>query len=181
MLTVVGHTDQSGGWYQVKGPTLAGWISADPTFTGSGPFGTYSSPTLQLTTLYPATWTHSEAPPASVVFHAPGGAETVVMTTAATTAALGRGRPGYQQSNDQQVVVCGVTGDLVTFTQVTTPASSTPLPGGVPSGHYLVQVHLTLDPQHALGIDANLAGPAQLQPVLDIVNSVSFPYPRCGH
>ena len=179
MLTVLGHSADGGGWYQVKGTTVTGWISDNATLSGAGQFGSYTSAVHMLSTLYPATWTYAEAPPVSVVFRAPAAGPTVVMTTAATVAALGRGRAGYIQTKDEPIVVCGVTSDLVTYMQVTTPPTTTPPPGGVPTGHYLAQVNLTLDATHALGINGNLADLSQMPPVRDIINSVSFPFPRC--
>jgi len=164
-LTVLAHTDQGGGWYQVKGATVTGWISDNPKLSAPGKFKAYSSTPLQFAALYPDTWTVAEVPPASVAFHPPSGTDSIMATTAATVALLGRGKAGYRQSGDQQVVVCGITGDLVTYTQS--------------AGHYLAQVHLTLDPQHALGIDGNLADLAQVQTVRDFVNSLTFPYPQC--
>ena len=40
-LSVVGHTDQNGGWYQVQGQTVSGWISADPSLSATGQFQQY--------------------------------------------------------------------------------------------------------------------------------------------
>jgi len=59
------------------------------------------------------------------------------------------------------------------------PSNLPALPGGVAPEKYLVQVHLTLDAQHALGIDANLTSTSLLQTVRDFVNSVTFPSPLC--
>jgi hypothetical protein len=80
------------------------------------------------------------------------------------------------------VVVCGVTGDLVTYSQTNAnaaPATTQAPAGGVVVERYLVQVHLTLDAQHALGVDANLADLAQLETVKDVLYSLSFPFPQC--
>ena len=175
VLTVVA---QSSGWLEVKGPTVTGWISADPTLSAPGTFLAYNSTQHRVSLLYPQGWTATESPPASVVFHPSSGRDTVVVTTAATVAQLGRGLPGYHQTNDEQVVVCGVTANLVTFVQMGAPTTSTQ-PAGVVAEHYLAQVHLTLDAQHALGIDANVADVSQLQIYRDFVNSVTFPFPQC--
>jgi hypothetical protein len=169
---------QSSGWLEVKGPTVTGWISADPTLSAPGTFAAYTSTQHQVSLLYPQGWTATESPPASVVFHPSSGRDTVVVTTAATVGQLGRGLPGYHQTNDEQVVVCGVTGELVTFVQMAAPTTSTQ-PAGIVAEHYLAQVHLTLDAQHALGIDANVADMSQLQSYRDFVNSVTFPFPQC--
>ena len=169
---------QGSGWLEVKGPTVTGWISDDPTLSAPGAFVAYSSTKHQVSLLYPQGWTATESPPASVVFHPSSGLDTVVVTTATTVGQLGRGLPGYHQTNDEQVVVCGVTGDLVTFVQTGAPTTSTQ-PARVVAEHYLAQVHLTLDAQHALGIDANVADMSQLQSYRDFVNSVAFPFPQC--
>ena len=178
-LTVLAHTDQGGGWYQVKGATVTGWISDNPKLSAPGKFKAYSSTPLQFSALYPDTWTVAEVPPASVAFHRPTGTDSIVASTAATVALLGRGRPGYRQSGAEQIVVCGVTGELVTFTQVTAALPTGAVPGGVAAGRYLAQVHLTLDAQHAIGIDGNLADLAQVQTVRDFANSITFPFPQC--
>jgi hypothetical protein len=202
---VIGHTGDSGsGFYQVKGATVTGYITDNPALSADGKFSPYSSSQHNFSALYPDGWTQSESPPASVVFHSGDGADSVVVTTAATISQLGRGRSGYRQDSSTVVVVCGVTGDLVTFSQSgaspspstsrATTSTSTATPGSTaPPGaagaagtagtaaaqRYLVQVHLTLDAQHALGVDANLADLAQLQTVKNVVNSISFPFPQC--
>ena len=109
-----------------------------------------------------------------------------MVTTAKTVKELTRGRPGYRQDTSAVVVVCGVTGDMVTFSQSsaaappsTAQASSTAPPTATVAERYLVEVHLTLDAQHALAVDANLADLAQLQMVKDVINSISFPFPQC--
>jgi len=177
-LSVLAQNNQGGGWLEVKGPTVTGWISADPNLSAPGTFTSYTSTQHQVSVLYPRGWTPTELPPASVVFRAASGSDTVVVTTATTVAQLGRGRAGYHQTSDQQIVVCGVTGDLVTFVEMGA-ATTTAQSGGVVAERYLVQVHLTLDAQHALGIDANLADMSQLQSYRDLVNSVAFPFPQC--
>jgi hypothetical protein len=205
-VTVLSHTgDGANGWYQVKGATVTGYITDNPVLSAEGKFAPYSSSQHNFSALYPDGWTQAELPPASVVFHSGTNADSVVVTTAATTSLLGRGRSGYRQDSSTVVVVCGVTGDLVTFSQSGTSSSSAPptsrattstssangasttspgatVPPGVTTAaaqRYLVQVHLTLDAQHALGVNANLADLAQLQTVKDIVYSISFPFPQC--
>jgi hypothetical protein len=178
VVTVLGQTDQNGGWFQVKGTTVTGWISSNPTLSAPGRYTPYSSVPLQVSLLYPAAWTVAEQPPASTVFHVPPGHDTVVVSTASTVDQLGRGRAGFQRTNSEQVVVCGVTTMLATYSQTGATASSTQ-PAGVVSERYLAQVHLTLDPMHALGIDANLSDLSQLDAFRSIVDSVTFPFPQC--
>ena len=184
-LTVLGHTADGGGFYQVKGATVTGWVTDGPAYTSSGKFMAYGSDDHQFSALYLDTWTVTEAPPTSVVFRPPSGGDSIVVTTAATVALLGRGRTGYQQRHSETAVVCGITADLITYeaggtstgTSTTTGASAPP--GGATGERFLAQVHLTLDPMHALGIDANLADSASLPEVRDLINSVKFPFPQC--
>jgi len=60
------------------------------------------------------------------------------------------------QVKDESVVVCGVTSNLVTFMQVATPPTTTAPPGGVPTGHYLMQVNLPLDASEVQELVADL-------------------------
>lgn len=179
-LTVLGHTGAGAdGWYQVRGATVTGYITDNPVLSAKGKFTPYSSGPHNFSALYPEGWTTLDAPPASVVFHPQTGLDSIVVTTAATTGQLARGRAGYRQDSSAVMVVCGVTGNLVVFDQPNTSAPPSSLPGGTIAERYLAQVRLTLDAQHALGVDANFADPAQLQTVKDVVNSLSFPFPQC--
>ncbi len=177
VLTVLSHTD---GWYQVKGATTTGFITDNPNLSAEGKFTPYSSDQHNFSALYPDRWTAAETAPASVVFHPPAGSnDSIVFTTATTAGQLGRGRAGYRQQSAAVVVVCGVTGELVTLAQAgaaTPPATGV---GGAVPERYLVQIHLSLDPQHALGVDANLSDLAQLQTVKNVMYSISFPFPQC--
>jgi hypothetical protein len=178
-LTVIGHTDQGGGWFAVKGTTVTGWITDNPSLSATGRFMSYTSSTQQFSTLYPDTWTFAEVPPATVVFRPRSGTDSVVVTAATTADQLGHGRGGYQEGYRAPVVVCGVTGDLVTYSQIGTAPPTTPAPGGAQPEHYLAQVRLTLDAQHALGFDANLAAISGLEAVRDLLSATSFPFPQC--
>jgi len=101
------------------------------------------------------------------------------VTGASTADQLGRGRGGYQEGYRALVVVCGVTGDLVTYSQVGAAPPTAPAPGGAQPERYLAQLRLTLDAQHALGFDANLAAISGLQAVRDLLSATSFPFPQC--
>jgi hypothetical protein len=179
VLTVLAHT---AGWFQVKGQTVTGWISDSPTLSAQGKYGSYMDSAGAFGALYPATWTAAGSPPASVIFRAPTAGETIVVTTAANLGLLPAGRAGYRANGSEEVVVCGVTTYLNRFVKATAPVSTaTPAPGGAVLEPNLAQVRITLDPQHALGIDANLTDLSQLQAVRDFINSVTFPYPQCQH
>ena len=198
VLTVIGHTDQGGGWYQVKGTTVTGYISDNPALSAEGKFTAYDSAAHNFTALYPETWAATEAPPASVVFHPQSGGDSIVVTTAATASALPHGHAGYRQDSDTVVVVCGVTGDLLLFEQTsavpatspgaattsrgaatTSPGGATTSPGGAVAERYLTQIHLALDAQHALGVEGHLADLAQLPAVQNFLHSIAFPFPQC--
>lgn len=178
-LTVSGHTDQGGGWFAVKGTTVTGWITDNASLSAPGRFVSYTSSAQLFSTLYPETWTFAEVPPASVIFRPRSGGDSVVVTAASTTDQLGHGRGGYQEGYRAVVVVCGVTGDLVTYSQVGAAPPTVPAPGGAQPEHYLAQVRLTLDAQHALGFDANLAAISGLQAFRDLLSATSFPFPQC--
>lgn len=178
-LTVLGHTVDGGGWFQVKGATITGWISDNPTLSSSGPSSVYNSSVVGFSALYPVGWTAAEVPPASVVFKGVSGGETVTVTAAATVALLGKPGAGYQQTKAEAMVVCGVTADMITYAQFATSSKGTEPPIGTPTGRYLAQVHFALDAQRALGIDANLGDQSQLQSVRDFANSVTFAAPHC--
>jgi hypothetical protein len=169
VLTVLGHTAVGGGWYEVKGETVTGWISASPTLSAPGRFSGFTSSVHQFAALYPVAWRVAETR-ASAVFRAPSGAESFEVTTAPTAANLGRGRPGYSEVRSEPIVACGVTGDLNTYMSASPPPRAST---------YYAQIRLTLDAKHALGIAANLTNLAQLQAVRDFANSVTFPYPQC--
>ncbi|MHB1534834.1 MAG: SH3 domain-containing protein [Acidimicrobiales bacterium] len=192
VLNVLGHSTQAGGWYQVKGATVTGWISDSAVLSAPGTFHSYSS--AQFGVLYPSTWTYTQTSPSIVTFRSQTAGDTVVVTTATTVSQLGLGRPGYAQSQSEVVVACGITTDLYTYTETassattTTTTAATAAPtgtattiatSGAGAGRYLAQVRLTLHPHHALGLDASLGDLSELQTVRDFVYSLTFPFPPC--
>jgi hypothetical protein len=118
--------------------------------------------------LFPATWTAAGSPKTGVVFKAPTPPEKVVITTASKLAKLPwvRQGGGVAQNSSHQVVACGVTAYLFTYT-----TSS--------SDRYLAYIALRLDATHALGMRATLASLSQMPTLSRFVNSVSFPFPEC--
>jgi hypothetical protein len=178
VLTVLGHSDASGGWYQVKGETVTGWISANPRLSAPGEFNPYTS--NYFNALYPATWTTGPYPFSIVQFRSGAGPDNIVATASSSAAKLPKGRPGYGEAGTSVVVVCGVTSALVTYQQAQPPTSTT-VAGSVPAAlPYLAEVRLTVDPHHALGFYAGLS---DLGPQLDIFRSflasVTFPSKQC--
>jgi Bacterial SH3 domain len=202
VLTVLGYTASAGGWFHVKGATVTGWITAQPTLSAPGEFRSYSSD--QFAALYPATWTESALPvstsvattsapsqrtpagpaagaPSSVVFRPASGAGDIVSTAAGSMAQLPDGRQGYGRTSVSQVVVCGITAGLVVFQQTgTSPATSSAT--SVPQSlTYLAQVRFPVDRQHALGFYADMPDlGTTFQIFKDFVASVTFSAPQCS-
>jgi Bacterial SH3 domain len=170
-LEVLGHTGQGGGWYRVKGATVTGWISANPSLSAAGTFRDYASGLHQFRALFPLTWTVVESH-ASAIFRSRAGTEYIVVNTAPTVARLGPAVAGYHQTRTETMVACGVTGDLVTYTKAGTS-------GTAPSPSYYAQIHLALDRTHALGIEAKFPALSDLQALRDFTNSITFPFPEC--
>jgi hypothetical protein len=169
VLEVLGRTGQSGGWYKVKGERVTGWISGNPSLSAPGLFRDYTSGPHHFEALFPATWNVVESP-ASAVFRSPKGSEAIVVTTAPSVANLGPTKPGYQQIRTEDLVACGVTGNLVTYATVS--GRPPPLP-------YYARLRLALDRTHALGIAASFQALSELQSVRDFANSITFPFPQC--
>jgi hypothetical protein len=180
VVTVLGHTDANGGWYEVKGATRTGWIDGDPTLSARGEFAPYSSGVHLFSALYPPTWTFRESPPSSVVFRSGSGTDTIVATMVPTDSRLPQGRAGYGESGIRTVVVCGVTGALVSYTRASAAPSPPPARGATLVDPYLLQIRLTLDPHHFLGIYGNLSSlGVPVQEFTDFVLSVTFPTKQC--
>ena len=178
VLRVVSHTDRSGGWYEVKGATRTGWISGDPSLSAAGVFRTYTSASYEV--LYPATWTVAVSRPASDVFRSTTSVDNYIVTLAASVTRLPHGRPGYGQLSSQQVVVCGVTSDLVTFQSAASTSTTIRNSARATAPPYLALVLLTLDAHHALGLYANLSDLGQpLQMFRQFLDSVTFPLRQC--
>jgi hypothetical protein len=172
VLDVLGHTGEAGGWYRVRGATLTGWISGNPSLSAPGKFRDFTSGLHQFQVLFPMTWTVVESP-ASAIFRAPAGGETIVVSTAPSIAKLGPARAGYDRVRSETLVACGVTGDLETYA-----AQGSSLGRGAPAP-YWARIRLALDHTHAMGIAAGFHQLSELQPVRDFANSISFPYPQC--
>ncbi len=179
VLQVVGHTDQNGGWYQVQGQTVSGWITADPTLTAAGQFTQYQSQDRQFSALLPAELDlrgehHQRDLP-------PGRAATRPSwrATRAHVADFGAaGGAGFNATGQETVVVCGVTADLNEYTHVGTPPS-TPAPGTAGPLALLAQIRLRLDATHALALDFNYNSAADLDVFSAFYNSMTFPFPQC--
>jgi hypothetical protein len=166
VFQLLGHTNRAGGWYKVRGSTLTGWISADTGYSAPGRFGYYSSDAFSV--LFPVGWTYAGTPKSGVVFRAPTPSEDVAITAASSVAKLplvNQGA-GISQENSQQVVACGVTSNLDTY------STSSP-------DKYYAELALPVGAGHALGVKATLRSLSEMRTVRDFVNSISFPEPIC--
>jgi uncharacterized protein YraI len=204
VLTVLSYSSTGGGWFQVKGATVTGWISAQPTLSAPGEFHSYSS--QQFAVLYPAGWTESALPgsapvpatsapsqatpttattapaaPSSVAFRPASGPGDIVVTAAANVSQLPQGRAGYGRQSVSQVVACGTTAGLVVFRQAGAPpttSSATPVPESLT---YLAEVRFAVDSQHALGLYADMPDLGPTFAIFkDFVASITFSAPQCS-
>jgi hypothetical protein len=166
VLERLAYTSHAGGWYKVRGPSVTGWISSDPTYSAAGHFGAYRSSAFNV--LFPAGWSASGSPHAGVTFRAPGATEKVVITVASSVASLPSVGPASTASEQSsvQVTACGVTAHLDTY------ATSA-------RDRYVADVAFGINTQHALGMNATLTSLSQVRTVLNFVNSVSFPFKVC--
>jgi hypothetical protein len=178
VLQVVGRTDQNGGWYQVQGQTVSGWITADPSLTAAGQYTQYQSQDRQFSALYPQNWTFAETTTA-VLFHPIDGEQTIVARNGAHVADFGpSGATSFNASGQETVIVCGVTGNLNEYTHVGAPPP-TPAPGTAGPLALLAQVRLRLDATHALALDFNYRVAADVDVFSAFYNSMTFPFPQC--
>ena len=178
LFEVLAHTDQNGGWYQVKGATVTGWITADPSLSAPGRFVLYQSAQRGFTALYPQDWTFAEEQQ-DVLFRPQSGPDTVVVRSAQDTAHLGpAGADGYVPAGSETVEVCGTTGTLLEYTR-SAGSTATPVPGTAGRLNRLAQIQLTLDSSHAMGLDFNYTDAKDLQHFRDFFDSVAFPFPQC--
>ena len=182
VLQVLGHDDANGGWYHVRGETVTGWVSADPALTSGHRFQLYASDSRGFDALYRDSWTFSESADA-VGFRPQSGSERITVRGAAGMSALGPvGGPGYTRRQDDSVVVCGVTADLVQFDHATGnathSASASPPAAEQPLGH-LAELQLPLDASHALDLRFDFDKPTQLVELSDFYNSMSLAAPQC--
>jgi len=117
-LPFVAHTSAAGGWWQVRGSSQTGWVTADSQYTSTLSFQTFSAAAgggTPWSVMYPEGWTFAQESAGPVAFTGAAGA-SVIFTTAATTAQLPpAAASGQTQSGVGSVVVYGVTAPLVTY------------------------------------------------------------------
>ena len=176
-VTVLDYRPDNGGWFKVMGQSTSGWIVADATLTAMGSFTPYDATTFSV--LVPENWTFAQET-TDVVFRPQSGAQSIVVRTAATLAALGAaGLPGYTNNFTQEEVVCGYTGNLLEYSSSGTAA--TPSSGSSSAGHLAMyaDIRLKLDATHAMLIGFNYDNASQLSDFANFYNSISFPFPLC--
>ncbi|MGA8426550.1 MAG: SH3 domain-containing protein [Candidatus Dormiibacterota bacterium] len=119
-LSIVGHYSADGGWWQVKGATESGWVTAQPQYTSTQAFQTFSSAApVAWSVMYPPGWTFAQQSAGTVVFTDRAGG-TITFVVASTTPQLPAAAPtGATQTGAVGVEVFGVTAPLVTYASTT--------------------------------------------------------------
>ncbi|HVC40202.1 MAG TPA: SH3 domain-containing protein [Candidatus Dormibacteraeota bacterium] len=141
-LPIVSRTSASGGWWEVRGSSQTGWITADPQYTSTGSFQTFAAPgATPWSVMYPAGWTFAQASSGSVVFTGPVGSSITFLTATAAAQLPAAAPPGAVQSGVGAVEVFGVTAPLVTYTS---------------TSHYQASVEFQAQPALAFLIQAQL-------------------------
>ena len=179
-VTVNSYNPASGGWLNVKGVSVTGWISANQQLTAPGTFYPFASASGSFSTLYPTTWSATATPSGGAVLRSASGTETISFSAGASVSALPPLPAGVQPLASQQLLVCGVTGHLLSYTRGSTTTTSVAPQGQAVTEPYLAVINLAIDKTHALGIQANLTSPSQISTVISIASSVTFPAKVCG-
>ena len=176
-LTVL-QQQSGGGWFEVQGQTVTGWIVSDPALTAPGLFTAFNSQQLAFSALYPQSWTFAVAG-TSVLFRPQQGAQTILVRTATSASAFGGAPPGYLSSFSQQEIVCGYTGTLVEYELAGGSATPSPPVPGVTSLPLMADIGLTFDATHAMDLSFEYSAQSDLSVFQDFYNSLVVPYPLC--
>ncbi len=179
-VTVLSYNPASGGWLNVKGASLTGWISANQQLSAPGAFYPFAASDGSFSTLYPTSWSATAKSSGGAVLRSQHGTTSITFTTAASVAGLPPVPAGYQPLSSQQLLVCGVTGHLDSYKSSTTTTTSVAAQGSAAAEPYLAVIDLALDKTHALELQANLADPSQISTVISVASSVTFPEKICG-
>ena len=194
-LTVLGYnasggpwpdSSSPGGWYEVQGSTVTGWIIADPSYTASGLLSSIGFQDKQIDgVLYPTDWTYSDSS-GEVIFEPQTGTDlpTLVIREATTLSALGpAGLTGYASvSSNSEVVACGYTGTLVKYAAgaATSPQPTTdPGGGSVTRLADFAQFRATLSPSYAIDIEMNYSTADDFAVFENLLDSILYPFPDC--
>lgn len=179
-VTVLSYNPASGGWLNVKGASLTGWMSANQQLSAPGTFYPFAASNGSFSTLYPTTWSATAKTAGSAVLRSAHGTTSITFSTASSLAGLPSVPTGYQPLSSQELLVCGVTGHLVSYKSSSTTATSVAAQGSAAAEPYLAAIDLALGKTHALEIQANLADPSRISTVISIASSVTFPEKICG-
>lgn len=194
VVTVIGHSDAGTGWYQVKGATTTGWMTADPRFSSPNHFQAYESSQHGFSTLYPDSWNFSDSGAAAVVFtpQTASGLRITVATGASLDALGAPGKQGYAVSQGDSVEVFGVTGTIRLFDRGAiapagttapigaTPAAATPSASAAATGTspdsapHLAEIRLTVNATNAVRIDFEYQTATDLDLFKDVYNSMKL-------
>ncbi|MGH7640346.1 MAG: SH3 domain-containing protein [Candidatus Dormibacteria bacterium] len=141
-LPILSHTAQAGGWWEVKGSSASGWVTANSQYTSTMTFQTFSVPgSTPWSVMYPQGWTFAQKATDQVQFTGPPGS-AITFTTAASVSQLPpAATAGESQSGVTAVVVYGVTAPLVTYVSATQYLASAEFQGQ-PALAFLIQASL---------------------------------------
>jgi len=119
-LPIVSHSSSDGGWWEVRGSSQTGWITAQPQYTSTITFQTFSSGAAPpWSVMYPEGWTFAQENSGPIDFTGPAAA-AITFTSATTTSQLpAAALAGQTESGVSSVVVYGVTAPLVTYSSTT--------------------------------------------------------------
>jgi hypothetical protein len=116
-LPIVSQSSADGGWWEVKGSSADGWITANSQDTSTGSFQTYSggTTTSPWSVLFPSSWQFAQASAGVIVFSGPN-TESITVTVAATTGQLpAAAASGTTEKDVASIEVYGVTTAQVTY------------------------------------------------------------------
>ncbi|MHB1525220.1 MAG: SH3 domain-containing protein [Candidatus Dormibacteria bacterium] len=166
-LPIISHTSAAGGWWQVKGSTAIGWITANPAYTATGAFQTFTggATASPWSVLYQPGWNFAQDSSGAVVFTGPNG-ETITVTQAASTTQLPPAAPtGTARSDVAAVDIYGVTTSLVTFSA---------------GSGYLAAVAFQAEPGLAFLIEAKAQAAAAAADFNLFLDTFKFPLPAAS-
>jgi hypothetical protein len=177
VVTVVAYSGQNSGWYQVKGETQTGWITANPVFTSARHFEQYSSDAHGFSALYLNTRSFTEAGPSMVSFRPQsGGYPQIAVANGPNLGALGApGSPGYGTVEVDAAEVFGTTGVLKLYSRSGSPPP--PSPGQQPLPPLLAELRVTLDANRAMRLDFLYSTSDELRTFRDFYSSIIVPTP----
>lgn len=165
-LPILSHTSAGGGWWEVKGSTHTGWMTADPQYTSTASFQTYAAGgTTAWTVLYPSGWQFAQQSTGQLAFTGPGG-QTITVTQGSSTGSLPAAVPsGTATQSVGSVDIYGVTTSLVTF--------------AVPS-QYVAAVAFTASPGVAFLIEAKGPDKSLAAVFSQFLDTFKFPLPAAS-